>query len=93
MIWGSRVSGALRSFDPWISGWHPGSVSSGGESEHSVTGMAPGSPSPLSGDISPYPPSLPRSCAELIKSPILHHPGLPRKATALGLPRDIFYNV
>ena len=61
MIWGSRVSGALRSFDPWISGWHPGSVSSGGESElchrdgakhrqrhrhrHSVTGMAPGSPS------------------------------------------------
>ena len=33
MIWGSRVSGALRSFDPWISGWHPGSVSSGGESE------------------------------------------------------------
>ena len=53
MIWGSRVSGALRSFDPWISGWHPGSVSSGGESEHSVTGMAPGSSSPLSGDISP----------------------------------------
>lgn len=86
MIWGSRVSGALRSFDPWISGWHPGSVSSGGESElchrdgarhrhrhrqrhrdgASLLKLLP----PIRGHLPPpYPPSLPWSCAELIKSP------------------------
>ena len=44
------------------------------------------SPSPLS-SISPM---------ELCRThqvSILHHPGLPRKATALGLLRDIFYNI
>ena len=92
MIWGSRVSGALRSFDPWISGWHPGSVSSGGESELCHRDGARLPLPPIRGHL-PYPPSLPGSCAELIKSPILHHPGLPRKGTASGLPRDIFYNI
>ena len=92
MIWGSRVSGALRSFDPWISGCHPGSVSSGGESELCHRDGASLLLPPIRGHL-PYPLSLPRSCAELIKSPILHHPGLPRKATGLGLPRDIFYNI
>ena len=67
MIWGSRVSGALRSFDPWISGWHPGSVSSGGESELCHRDGARLPLPPIRGHL-PYPPSLPGSCAELITS-------------------------
>ena len=71
-ICSAPASAALRSFDPRISGRHPGSVSSAGESEcHRAGASLPLSqaPSPLSGDISlptdPYPPSpsLPGSWA------------------------------
>ena len=79
---GAPASVALRSFDPRIWGWHPGSVSCAGESECHSAGasplpLLPGlSLPPIRGHLpppSPYPPSLALSGSWALSSSYILH--------------------